>query len=63
MRWELNLGTIYTTGTSVRYMIVAERSDMSSGYMWGIFPAKYEQPPAPDPDESWSYDYLTLTVQ
>lgn len=62
-RWEFNLGTIYTPGSSVRYMIIAERWDVIDPYKWGIFPAKYEQPPAPDPNESWAYDYLTVAIQ
>jgi len=60
--WQLNLTGKYPSGTKVAYMVIAQR-DINRTYKWGIFPAKYYQPAAPNPDESKAYDYLTITVQ
>lgn len=61
---EFNLTGKYPAGTKVAYMIIAQRDVVTeSGYKWGIFPGKYYQPPAPNPDENWAYDYLTITLQ
>jgi hypothetical protein len=60
--WQFNLTGKYPSKTSVAYMVIAQR-DISASYKWGIFPAKFYQPAAPDPDESRAYDYLTISLQ
>ncbi len=58
--WQFNLASMYSSGDVVQYMVVAER-DIYDDYVWGIFPAKLEQPAVP-PDTSYTYDYITFTV-
>lgn len=61
--WQFNLGSVYGPGQTVQYMVIAERNLPAEYYRWGVFPAKFERPPASPPDDSWAYDYLTISIQ
>lgn len=60
--FSFNLGTRYSTGVAVNWMVRATRSNISSSYRVGFFVPKYAQPSEDPNSVAYKYDYYRCTI-
>lgn len=63
-KFSFNLGTKYSRGTSVQWMVRANRTSIKgqTSYYWAYHPPKFNQPSADPNSTTYTYDYFTNTI-